>query len=53
MAGAVKELTVASVYLSHDSDEQPPSKEVRDINYCHSGIKQLIIGCDDNAYHTL
>jgi hypothetical protein len=29
-------------------------KEVRDIiNYCHNGRKQLLIGCDANAHHTL
>jgi hypothetical protein len=49
--GGCKELIVASAYLPHDSDEPPPTKEVRDINdYCHSRKKQLIIGCDANAH---
>jgi hypothetical protein len=44
----------ASALLPYDSDEPPPTKEVRDIiDYCHSSQKQLIIGCDDNAQHTL
>jgi hypothetical protein len=38
---------VSSAYLPYDSDESPPSKEVKDINdYCHSRKKKLIIGCD-------
>jgi hypothetical protein len=49
-----KELIVASAYLPYDSDEPPPTKEVRDIiDYCHSRKKQLIIGCDANAHHIL
>jgi hypothetical protein len=49
-----EELIVASAYLSCDSDELPPTKGVRDItDYCHSKEKQLIIGCDANAHHTL
>jgi hypothetical protein len=52
--GGCKELILASAYLPYDSDEPPPNKEVRDmINYCHSRNKQLIIGCDANAHHTL
>jgi splicing factor 45 len=52
--GSSKELTVASAYLSYDADEPPPTREVRDIiNYCHSRKKQLIMGCDANAHHTL
>jgi hypothetical protein len=52
--GGVEELIVASAYLPYDSDEPPPSKEVRDvIDYCGSRNKQLIIGCDANAHHIL
>jgi hypothetical protein len=52
--GAYKELIVASAYLPYDSDEPPPTREVREyIDYCHSRKKQLIIGCDANAHHTL
>jgi hypothetical protein len=29
--GGYKELIVASAYLTYDSDEPPPTKEVRDI----------------------
>jgi hypothetical protein len=49
-----EELTVASAYLPLDSEETLPTKEVRDvIDYCHSRKKQLIIGYDTNAHHTL
>jgi hypothetical protein len=52
--GGSDEVTVASAYLPYDSDEPPVIKEVRDISdYCHSRKKQLIIGCDANAYHIL
>jgi hypothetical protein len=52
--GGCKELIVAPAYLSYNSHELPPTKEVRDIaDYCYSGEKQLIIGCDANAHRTL
>jgi hypothetical protein len=52
--GGNRELVVSSAYLPYYSDEPPPSKEVKDIiEYCHSRKKQLIIGCDANAHHTL
>ncbi|XP_023727683.1 uncharacterized protein LOC111875571 [Cryptotermes secundus] len=54
--GGSRELIVASVYsyLPYDSDEPPPTKEMRDIvDYCYSRKKQLIIGCDANAHHIL
>jgi hypothetical protein len=45
------ELIVASVYRPYNSEEPPPTKEVRDvIDYCSSRKKQLIIGCDANAH---
>jgi hypothetical protein len=51
--GGCKELIVASAYLPYDSDEQPPTMEVRDIiDYCYSRKKQLIVVCDVNAHHT-
>jgi hypothetical protein len=44
---------VTSPYLPYDSDEPPPSKEVKDItDYCYSRKKQLI-ECDADAHHTL
>jgi hypothetical protein len=49
-----EELIVVSAYLPYDSDEPPPTKEMRDIiEYCQSRKKQLIVGCDTNARHTL
>jgi hypothetical protein len=52
--GVCEELIVASAYLPYDSDEPPPTKEVRDIvEHCQSRKKQLIIGCDANTHHIL
>jgi hypothetical protein len=51
--GVCKQLIVFSAQLPCDSDESPPTKELRDINYCHNGKKQLVIGCAANAHHTL
>jgi hypothetical protein len=52
--GICEELIVASAYLSHDLDEPPPTKEVRDIiQHCQNRKKQLIVGCDANAHHIL
>jgi hypothetical protein len=52
--GDQRELTVTKAYLPYDSDEPPPTKEMRDvIDYCSSRSKQLIIGCDANAHHIL
>jgi hypothetical protein len=52
--GVCKELIVASAYIPYDSDEPPPTKEMRDIiDKCQSRKKQLIVGCDANAHHIL
>jgi hypothetical protein len=52
--GGCKELIAASTYLPYDSDEPPPTKELRDTtDYRHSRKKQLFIRCDANAHHTL
>jgi hypothetical protein len=50
--GVCEELIVASAYLPYDSDEPPPTKEVRDIiEHCQSRKKQHIVGCDANKHH--
>jgi hypothetical protein len=52
MTGVCEELIVASAYLPYDSDEPPPTKEMKDIiDQCQSRKEQLIIGCDANAHH--
>jgi hypothetical protein len=54
MRGFWEEIIIASTYLPYDSDEPPPTKELRDvIDYCCSGKKELIIGCDANVHHIL
>jgi hypothetical protein len=52
--GDQRDLIVTSAYPPYDSDEPPPTKEMRDvIDYCSSRGKQLITGCDANAHHIL
>jgi hypothetical protein len=44
----------ASAYFPYDSDEPPPTKEMRHITeHCQSRKKQLIVGRDANAHHIL
>jgi hypothetical protein len=49
------ELAVTSAYLPCDLGKVPPTKEVRDvISHCNCRVRrQLIIGCDVNAHHSL
>jgi hypothetical protein len=50
--GSTRDLTVTSAYLPYDSDEPPPSGELRDVvNYFCRNNLQLIAGCDANAHH--
>jgi len=52
--GSIRELTITSVFLSYDSYEPPPSRELRDvITYCCKNNLLLIIGCDANAHHII
>jgi hypothetical protein len=52
--GNQRELIVTLVYLHHDLDKPPPTKELRHVtDYCSNRRKQLIIGCDANAHHIL
>jgi hypothetical protein len=52
--GGCEELIIASTYLPYDSEEPPPTKEMRYImDYCQSRKKQLIVGCDANGHHIL
>jgi hypothetical protein len=52
--GVCEEIIVASAYLPYDSDEPPPTKEVRDIiQHCQSRKKQHIVGCDAYTHHIL
>jgi hypothetical protein len=43
--GGNRELVVTSAYLSYDSDEPPPSKEIKDIiDYCSAGKSKSSLG---------
>jgi hypothetical protein len=52
--GVCEELIIALAYFPYDSDEPPPTKEMRNIiEPCQSRKKQLIVGCDASAHHKL
>jgi hypothetical protein len=52
--GSCEELTVTSAYLPYDSNEPPPTNELRGvIDYWQQQEKQLIIGCDANVHHII
>jgi len=51
--GAERQLVVCSAYLSYDSKNLPPSRELEElIHYCEMEDLYLIVGCDANAHHT-
>lgn len=47
------EIIVASAYFPGDSVEVPPIEVAALIQHCKLRNKQLIIGCDANAHHTV
>ena len=48
--GAERQLVVCSAYLSYDSEDPPPSRELEElVQYCES--ENLIMGCYPNAHH--
>jgi hypothetical protein len=49
--GSWEELIIASAYLPYDSDEPPPTKELRDVIDCCGSRKKQLTGCDANAQH--
>jgi len=49
--GAERRLVVCSAYLSYDSEDPPPSKELEKlVGYCENENPYLIVGCDSNAH---
>ena len=51
--GAERWLVVCSAYLSYDSEDPPPSRELEElVQYCENKNLFLIVGCDPNAHHT-
>lgn len=48
------EVILVSCYLPYDSPHPPPSQDmVNVVEYCKRKQKQLVIGCDANAHHTV
>jgi hypothetical protein len=52
VAGADKDLVLASAYLPYDSPNPPPSEELERLErFCGHLNLQIIIGADANAHH--
>jgi len=50
--GADRRLVVCSAYLSYDSEDRPPSRQLEElVRYCETENLYLIVGCDSNAHH--
>jgi len=48
---AERRLVVCSTYLSYDSEDPPPSKELQKVvGYCENEKPYLVVGCDSNAH---
>ncbi|XP_046145573.1 uncharacterized protein LOC123988859 [Osmia bicornis bicornis] len=49
-----EELVVCSAYLPYDSEEPPPTRELRALtDHCAVNGLHLVIGCDVNSHHTV
>ncbi|XP_029054158.1 uncharacterized protein LOC114881513 [Osmia bicornis bicornis] len=54
LGGNTSELVVCSAYLPYDSEELPPTRELRAlIAHCADNGLHLVIGCDANSHHTV
>ncbi|XP_046145681.1 uncharacterized protein LOC123988998 [Osmia bicornis bicornis] len=54
LGGNKSELVVCSAYLPYDSEEPPPTRELRAlIDHCAVKGLHLVIGCDANSHHTV
>ena len=51
--GAERRLVACSAYLSYDSENLPPSREMEEpVRYFDNENLRLIVGCDSTAHHT-
>jgi hypothetical protein len=51
--GAERRLVVCSAYLTYDSEDPPPSKELEElVEYCENEDLYLVVGCDSSAHHS-
>ncbi|XP_046142824.1 uncharacterized protein LOC123988083 [Osmia bicornis bicornis] len=54
LGGNTSELVVCSAYLPYDSEDPPPTRELRAlIDHCAVNGLHLVIGCDANSHHTV
>jgi hypothetical protein len=52
--GVERRLVVSSEYLSYESEDTPPSKELEDlVHYCEKENLSLVVGCDSSAHHSV
>ncbi|XP_037930262.1 uncharacterized protein LOC119664997, partial [Teleopsis dalmanni] len=51
--GGATDIVMASAYFPGDEVTIPPSEVQQLINFCKSTGRQLILGCDANAHHTV
>jgi len=52
--GAKRRLVVCFAYLSYDSKDPPPSKEVEQLaGYCENENLYLVVECDSNAHQSV
>jgi hypothetical protein len=51
---AERQVVICSAYLPYDSEDPPPTKELKELmRYCEEEHLYLIIGCDSNVHHTV
>ena len=54
MGGNTEKIVVCSAYLPYDSEEPPPTRELRVLmEACKNRGLQLVVGCDANAHHII
>ncbi|XP_046145749.1 uncharacterized protein LOC123989115 [Osmia bicornis bicornis] len=54
LGGNTSELVICSAYLPYDSEDPPPTRELRAlIGHCANNGLHLVIGCDANSHHTV
>jgi hypothetical protein len=52
--GAERRLVECSAYLSYDSEDPPPSKELEELVSCYKNENlYLVVGHDSNAHHSV
>lgn len=54
LGGALTDLIVCSAYLPYDSEDPPPTRELRVLaDHCRREGLDLVVGCDANSHHVI